>query len=380
MPTVEASDDLAHVRARVVQRARERARLGRSVDLERGRLARGALVNENFCARRVIDDGEPVAVEVVGLPKLGRNREVVEARARRELVAANPDPLLRLLNLRGPIAVDAQPDGRAPRRAVLDEAHPLPVEGEERRARAFEALLGEDGRVGLQLELGAHRAVGPDDAHNVRARLFAESEVDERACDELLLHEEAGAYLHLAADAEGVDALVAGGVRGARPYQLPVIILRAAPGGPQRLAVAADAEEVEPAVGVRVGDRDRARARDRFGKTQRPELSVGVAQPRARAARAGDEQVDAAVVVEVCGRQPHAARHEARGRALPAHDFCRVPARALARVREAREHAAAEQKQVELPVTVHVRDAVGDLRVKSRGEARWRNCPARSLV
>jgi hypothetical protein len=51
--------------------------------------------------------------------------------------------------------------------------------------------------------------------------------VDYGACDKLLLHEQAGAYLHLAADAERIDALVSDGLLGARAYDLPVIVFRA---------------------------------------------------------------------------------------------------------------------------------------------------------
>src|SRR5690349_8197571 len=96
--------------------------------------------------------------------------------------------------------------------------------------------------------------------------------MDERARDELLLHEEARAYLHLAADAERVDALVAGGVSGARANQLPVIILRAAPLGHERATVSTHSNKVEPPVAARVRDRGGARVGYRLGEVERLEL------------------------------------------------------------------------------------------------------------
>src|SRR6185503_531188 len=141
---VELADNLAHVLPLVIPRPRERVRLGRRVDLDRGRLAGRALVHEDLRAGGVVYDREPVAVEVVRLPQLGRDAQVVEASARDELVAAHLDPLLGLPDLQRLVVVDAQPDGRAPGRAVFDEAHTLPVEGEERRARALQTLFGED--------------------------------------------------------------------------------------------------------------------------------------------------------------------------------------------------------------------------------------------
>src|SRR6266853_1159439 len=103
----------------------------------------------------------------------------------------------------------------------------MAVVGEEKRARAFQSLLGDNGLVCLQIKLRAHRPVRPDNADDICALLIAQAEVNERACDELLLNEQAGANLHLAADAERVDALIACGLCCARAYLLPVIVFRA---------------------------------------------------------------------------------------------------------------------------------------------------------
>ncbi len=51
--------------------------------------------------------------------------------------------------------------------------------------------------------------------------------MNNRTSDQLLLQEQPGADLHLAANAEAVDALIARRLGGARTNCLPVIVLRA---------------------------------------------------------------------------------------------------------------------------------------------------------
>jgi len=46
-----------------------------------------------------------------------------------------------------------------------------------------------------------------------------------RSGDRLRLHQQTGANFHLAPDAERVNPLIADGAAGARPHDLPVIIL-----------------------------------------------------------------------------------------------------------------------------------------------------------
>jgi len=90
-----------------------------------------------------------------------------------ELVAADLVPLAGRRDLCRAERVDAQADRRAPRHGILDERDLLAVVREQERARALQALLGLDFLVGFHVELGAHRAVWPDDTHDVRMRLLA---------------------------------------------------------------------------------------------------------------------------------------------------------------------------------------------------------------
>ena len=115
---------------------------------------------------------------------------------------------------------------------------------------------------------------------------------------ELLLHVQAGPQLDLAADAERVDALIAGRRRRARPQHLPVIRLRARGSTARpRLPVAASADELEPAVAVEIGDRLHAEREARA--VERRERAAGRAEQHARARRPRDDQVGGAVVVEI---------------------------------------------------------------------------------
>ena len=51
------------------------------------------LVNEDFRARRVVNNQERDVVEIVGFPQLGGDSDVIDAVARRKLVAADLDPV-----------------------------------------------------------------------------------------------------------------------------------------------------------------------------------------------------------------------------------------------------------------------------------------------
>ena len=154
-----------------------------------------------------------------------------------------------------------RPSAAAPRHGVFHELHRRAVPREEERAGAFQALLGQHLLIGLERELGAHRAVGPHDARDFRAGLVAKAEVKLRAVDGLHLHKQPGADFDLAADAEGIDALVAGGLVRARANDLPVIILRAAIDGVDGLPIGGKSKQIEPAVGIRRA-LHRRRARD----------------------------------------------------------------------------------------------------------------------
>jgi hypothetical protein len=72
----------------------------------------------------------------------------------------------------------------------------------EHRTRAFQALFGKYRLIGLQFKFGLHGAVGPDDPRHIALGLFAQSEMHQGLRDDLFLEQQAGANLHLAADAE----------------------------------------------------------------------------------------------------------------------------------------------------------------------------------
>ena len=122
---------------------------------------------------------------------------------------------------------------------------------------------------------------------------------------------EAGAHLDLAADAEGVDALVAGGGRRARPQRLPVVGLRPAALRARRAPVLGHAQELEAAVAVEVGRGARAEgqrrrpAPRRLPRRRRAARARPPARPRTRSARA--------VVVEVGHQEPREPGASARG-------------------------------------------------------------------
>ena len=133
---------------------------------------------------------------------------------------------------------------------------------------------------GRRVELRLDDAVRPDDAHDLGARGLAEAEVDDGRVDRPLLQVQAGAQLHLAADAERVDALVAGGRGRARAQRLPAVGLRAAA---RRARTArpssATPSDLEPAVAVEVGGGARA-------ERERRRAAASKASCRRRAARA----------------------------------------------------------------------------------------------
>ena len=134
-----------------------------------------------------------------------------------------------------------------------------------------------------------------------------------RAGDGLLLHQQAGADFDFAANAKWIDALVADGLRGVRPYDLPVIILRALIDRLYRLPVRGQTQQIEPAVAVQVcGVKNQCRP----GRLiQQREFSLRIAEPDQRAGRAlpgagetGDKiQIERSVVIEI-GRHAAALR------------------------------------------------------------------------
>ena len=141
--------------------------------------------------------------------------------------------------------------------------------------------------------------------------------------DRLLLHVQARAHLDLAADAERVDALIAGRGRRLRPHapasgsaSCRVLVAR------DGVAVGVEADQLEPAVAVEVGGGADVRGRRRAG--ERRELPPGRAEQHARRRRAGRRS----------GRRRRCCRGRRRARrALPAGGRRAVRRRAVRRPR-----------------------------------------------
>src|SRR5215217_2861080 len=135
----------------------------------------------------MIDNHEGELVVVVSFPKLGGDAEIVKTVVRHELITTDFVPLFSRFDARGSECVDTQADRGAPRHGILNEFHLLAIPRKQKWTRAFETLLDRDLLVGFEFKVGADRAVGPDDANDVCARLFAESEVQQWSSDRLLL-------------------------------------------------------------------------------------------------------------------------------------------------------------------------------------------------
>ena len=251
--SVERADQVRDVLAGVIHRARDVVRRCDRGDAKFRRRNHEALVDKNLRAGRMIDRHEREIVVVVDFPQFRGDADIVEAVVRHELVASDLVPLSGGRDLRRAQSVDAQPDGRTPGNRVLHKLHLLSVVGEQERAGRLQALLGHDFLVGLHAKLGAHRAVRPDDPHHLRLGLLAQTEMKLRSGDRLLLHQQAGANFDFAADAEGIDALIANRLHRVRTHHLPVIILRALIHRLHRLSVGRKAEQVEMAVVAQVG-------------------------------------------------------------------------------------------------------------------------------
>src|ERR1051325_1475169 len=198
-----------------------------SYDLPLRREKHETSVDKDVRVLRMTHDHETEVLVVIGFPKLSRDPQVVVTIVRHELVATDLVPLFRCFDSRRSQGVDAQTDRRAPRHRILDEFHLLAVVSKEKRARAFQTLFGDDLLVGIDLEVSADGAIGPNHANDVGAGLVTKTEVQQRTGNRLFLDQQSGTDLHLAADAERVDALIAGGMHSARAYDLPVIIFRA---------------------------------------------------------------------------------------------------------------------------------------------------------
>ncbi len=147
----------------------------------------------------MIDDEQRDVVEEVRLPQFGRDADVIDTVTRPQLIAGNPDPVLRLRHASRVLRVDAQTEWRSPEE-VGHEVHVRAVPRKHPRARSLEPLLGHDHVVDTGAELGLCDAVRPHDASDVDAGSRAETEVHRRAGHDLRLHRQPGTHADLAAD------------------------------------------------------------------------------------------------------------------------------------------------------------------------------------
>ena len=272
-----------------------------------GGCLREPLVDEDLGVRGMIDDHQRHVIDEVGLPQLRGDAHVVRAVLAAQLIAADLHPVFRLRHAGRVLRVDAQTERRPPQE-VGHEAHPGAVVGEHPRARALQPLLGDNRFVGAAVEIGLHDAVRPDDPRDVDAGARAQAEVHGRSGDHLLLRQQAGSDFDVAADAERVDALIAGGRLRARANDLPVIAPCRLPKPAGRSAVARPTRSSRPSplrsTTVTIG---RRAARPAAEKSP-----VAARKPDPRASCAGRDEIERAVVVEIGEKQPIRAGHRRR--------------------------------------------------------------------
>ncbi len=218
---------------------------------------------------------------------------------------------------RGTHRINAQTKRRTPRNGVFHELHRRAVPREKERAGAFQALLGQHLLIGLERELGAHRAVGPHDPRHLRACLVAKAEVKLRAVDRLHLNKQPGTDFDLAADTEGIDALIAGGLVRARTNDLPVVILRGAIDGVDGLAIDGKSKEIEPPFDIYW--RCIKHARGTLGRCEQRKMPILIGEPDkcarciALSADVCEQEIEGAVVVEIGYAQTYLAGQRVRG-------------------------------------------------------------------
>src|SRR5687768_14393751 len=167
-------------------------------------------------------------IVVVTLPKFGGDSYVVKTVAWDELISSDLVPLLRSFDSCRSQGVDAQSNRRAPRHSILHEFHLLAVVRKKKRTRSLEALLSLHFLIGFYFEICADTPVGPNDANNISAGLFTETEMNEGSGNRLFLDHQTRTDFDLAANTERVYALIASCLSGARTYDLPVIVFGSA--------------------------------------------------------------------------------------------------------------------------------------------------------
>src|SRR5580693_4184490 len=135
--------------------------------------------------------------------------------------------------------------------------------------------------------------------------------MDLGSLDRLLLHEQAGADFDFAADAEGIDALVADGLLGVGANNLPMIVFRAVTGGLRRLPISGKTDQIEAAVTSQVGDIEHGCRRRNAIQEDKPTVFVGKPNQRVQRVVRGvlrdwtEKQVKCAIVVEIGDKQTY---------------------------------------------------------------------------
>ena len=226
----------------------------------------------------------------------------------------------------------------------------MAVIGEEPRARALQALLGRDNLVGEQIELGLYVAVGPGDARHVGKEAVAQAEVEDRLGDGLFLIEQARPEFDFASDPERVDALVADGLGGAGPDLFPMIAFRRQAGQADGLPSLVDPHQIQV---PRILNRGYGKDLRVDGGGEGMEGVLFILKPGLPARRTGSEQVEAAVVVQVCREQAHRFVHA--GDAGPSGDLMHRPGRASLLIGQAQDDAVGlEHDKVDDAVAVEI--------------------------
>ena len=345
---VLAADEIGHLGSVLIPGARDRVRRAHRMHGQGRSLACESLVDEHRRVFGVIDDEERRMIDEMRLPELGGDSHIVGAVACRELIAANLHPVFGLRHAGGILRVDAQAERRSPQE-VGHELHPRPIVGKNPRTGSLEALLRDDRLIDGGIELGLGHAVRPDDARHVDARPRAETDVDRRAGDRLLLHEPSGSHFHFAADPEGVNPLIAGRTLRARSNDLMVIAARA-PAGQTHGLPAGKSDEIELTITGEVDDTPNLRVRAGRKAAQGVILA---GQPDAGPCRTRGDEIERPVVVEVGKNESRRLGTDPRSRLRPLDERLLTPV--VSCQRRATDHTRrVERHEIERAIGVDV--------------------------
>ena len=183
-----------------------------------------------------------------------------------------------------------------------------------------------------------------------------------------------GADFHFAAHAKRIDALVADGLRGMRPHNLPVIILRALIHCLYGLAIRRQAQQIELAIAAQVCGVKDERRRDWL--LQQYKFLLLVAQPDHCAARVlawsfrgwRNDQIKRPIVVEIGDPQPNFTG-KIVGCVRNPGNFSRIPALSFVLVGNTNDGAVRlYHQQIENPIIIGVCHRHGFYRLQIGGQ------------